>query len=74
MTPETVLAAADDPNAGVKESQVCEALLYRGELALQKAARDDAARLFHSAADECPKESFEVWLATAELRALGIGR
>jgi hypothetical protein len=34
MTPAAVLAAADNPDATRKKSQVCEANFYSGELSL----------------------------------------
>ncbi len=71
MTPEAVLAAADDPEPNNKKGQVCEANFYSGELALQQSAKDDAARLFRLAALDCPKNFYERPAANAELKALG---
>jgi hypothetical protein len=50
LTPEAVLAAADDPDANTKKDQVCEANFYSGEFALLQGAKDEAARLFRLAA------------------------
>jgi lipoprotein NlpI len=72
MTAEAVLSAADDPDAKRKKSQVCEANFYTGELALQRGATEEAARLFQLAAADCPKSFFEWGAAKAELRGLGI--
>jgi lipoprotein NlpI len=71
LTPEAVLAAADDPNADTKKHQVCEANFYTGELALQHGAKDEATRLFRLAAADCPKTFDEYEAAVAELRAIG---
>ena len=72
MTPESVLAAADNPDAKTKKGQVCEANFYSGDPALQRDAKEEAARLFRLAAADCPKTSTEWWAANAELKALGI--
>ena len=71
LTPEAVLAAADDPNPKTKNDQVCEANFYTGELALQRNDKDEVARLFRLAAAECPKTFIEWYPANAELKALG---
>lgn len=71
LTPELVLAAADDPNADTKRGQVCEANFYTGELVLQQGHRDEARRLFRLAAADCPKDFTEWSAANAELKALG---
>jgi lipoprotein NlpI len=71
ITPEAVLAAADDPDASTKRSRVCEANFFIGELALQRASKDEAVHLFRLAAAECGKNT-HVWAhANAELKALG---
>src|SRR5262249_53739126 len=71
LTPEAVLAAADDPDAKTKNDQTCEANFYSGHVALQQSKKDDAAQMFKLAAATCPK-SFVEWLgATAELKAMG---
>ncbi len=68
MTPESVLAAADDPDANTKKRQVCDANFFIGELALQRGAKDDAVRLFRLAAAGCEKTG---GVANIELKALG---
>jgi lipoprotein NlpI len=70
MPPEAVLAAADDPDVKKKKSQVCEANLYGGELALRQGAKDEAVRLFQLAASGCPRDANEWFAANAELKAL----
>lgn len=71
MTPDAVLAAADDPDATKKKAQVCEANFYSGELSLTKGSKDEATRLFRLAASDCP-HSISAWdAANAELKALG---
>jgi lipoprotein NlpI len=57
MTPESVLAAANDPDANTKAGQVCEANFYTGLLRLQQGAKDEAARLLKLAASDCPRIS-----------------
>ena len=74
LTPEALLAAADNPDPATKTNQVCEANFYSGELALSKGAKDDATRLFKLAADGCPKNYIEWSAATLELKALGAGK
>ena len=71
LTPEAVLAAADDPDPKTKNGQVCEANFYTGELALSKGATDDASRLFQLAVDGCPKTFIEWSAASLELKTLG---
>lgn len=72
MSPTQVLAAADDPDAIIKQGQVCEANFYTGERALQNGDKDEAARLFKLAAADCPKTFDEFSAAIAELKALGM--
>jgi lipoprotein NlpI len=69
-TPAAVLAAADDPDASTKKGQICEANFYSGELALQQGAKEEATRLFHLAAADCPHEFAEGGAAASELEAL----
>jgi lipoprotein NlpI len=71
LTPEAVLAAADDPDATKKKEQVCDANFFSGELALQRGAKDEATRLFRLAATGCPKNRDAYDSANAELKALG---
>jgi lipoprotein NlpI len=70
LTAEAVLVAADNPNAGIKNRQVCEANFYSAELALQDGAKDEAHRLFQIAATNCPKDVVELRAAKAELKVL----
>ena len=71
LTPEAMLAAADDADPQTKASQVCEANFLNGELALLRGAKDEATRLFRQAAAGCPKVFLEHISAVAELKALG---
>jgi predicted Zn-dependent protease len=71
LTPDAVLAAADDPDEKTKKRQVCDAYFYSGEWALQQGAKDDATRLFRLAAVNCPRRLIESSSANAELKALG---
>jgi lipoprotein NlpI len=72
LTPEALLAAADNHDRKTKKGQVCEANFYSGELALQQGKKDEAARLFKLAANDCPKGLIERAAASAELKALGV--
>ena len=72
LTPEAVLAAADNPNPQTKRGQVCEANFFTAQLALQRGAKDEAARLFRLASADCPKSFIEEFAANAELRSLGL--
>src|SRR6516164_1069456 len=70
MTPDAALAAADDPNAMIKQRRVCEASFFSGELRLMQGTKENAAHLFRLAATDCPK-TLIVWsAANAELKAL----
>jgi lipoprotein NlpI len=72
LTPEAVLAAADDRDPKIKKERVCEANFFSGEFALAKGAKEEAARLFRLAADGCPHYFIiERYAANAELKALG---
>ncbi len=71
MTPDALLAAADDPYAAVKTGQTCEANFYTGELALLQGRKNVAALLFNVAASQCPQDYDESFAADAELKALG---
>jgi lipoprotein NlpI len=71
MTPQAVLASADDPDATTKKGHACEANFYNGELDLQRGAKDEATRLFRLATADCPKSFTEWSAANAELKALG---
>jgi lipoprotein NlpI len=72
LTPAAVLAAADNPDAGKKKGQVCEANFYSGELALRRRAKDEAERLFRLSVSGCPKNFDEWFAANQELKALGL--
>jgi lipoprotein NlpI len=71
MTSEAVLTAAADPDAFKQKSKVCEANFFSGELALQQGKKDEATRLFRIADEGCPRDSFQLTAANAELKALG---
>jgi lipoprotein NlpI len=70
MTLEEVLAAADDADAKKKKGELCEANFYGGELAFQRGTREEAARLFRLAVEDCPKTFIEWSAASAELKAI----
>lgn len=71
LTPDAVLAAADDPDATAKKGRVCEANFYGGELVLQRGAKEEARRLLQLAAADCPRSFIEYDDANAQLKALG---
>jgi lipoprotein NlpI len=66
-----VLVAADDPNPALKEAHTCEANFYSGQYALIQSNRDEAVKLFQTAAKECPRGFIEGIVAAAELKGLG---
>jgi len=72
MTPEAVLAAAENSDATRKKGRVCAANFYSGELSLMKGLKDEAARFFRVAASDCPYRFNERGDANAELKALGV--
>ena len=74
MTPEAVLAAAEDPNPEKKKGQICEANFFGGELALQHGVKEDAGRLLRLASAGCPRNFIEWTAANSELRALNLER
>jgi lipoprotein NlpI len=70
LTPEALLAAADDPSADAKANHICEANFYAGELALQQDKKDDATRPFRLAQTGCPRSFIEWSAANAALKSL----
>jgi lipoprotein NlpI len=72
LTPDAVLAAADDRDGKTKQFQVCEANFYSGQRALEQGAKDDAIRFFRLAASDCPKGTEDWAFFHGELRAQGI--
>ena len=69
--PEAVVEAADDPNAIVKQAHTCEANFYGGQYALIGGNREEALKLFRTAAKDCPRGFLEGIAASAELKAMG---
>ena len=69
-TLDQVLTAAADGEGKTKTEQLCAAYFFSGELALSQGAKDEAARLFRLAADNCAKTSLPRVDAIAELKAL----
>ncbi len=72
LTPDAVLAAADDKDAGLKQDQMCEARTFIGELDLIQGRKDAALDGFRAAAKECSYVSFEIAVARSELRRAGV--
>jgi lipoprotein NlpI len=66
-----VLVAADNPNPALKEAHTCEANFYSGQYALIQSHRDEAVKLFQTAAKECPRGFIEGIVAAAELKGMG---
>lgn len=71
ITPEAVLAAADDPDIGAKERQACEANFFIGEFALERSAKDEAVHQLRLAAADCAKNINWLALINDELKTLG---
>ncbi|HET7886953.1 MAG TPA: hypothetical protein VFL62_12065, partial [Bradyrhizobium sp.] len=71
LTPEALLAAADNSNADVRAVQMCEAGFYAGEFLLEQGRKDDAARLFKPVVAGCQKDLIHYESARTELKALG---
>jgi lipoprotein NlpI len=69
---EAALAAAEAGDGAAKIAQVCEANFYGAEYALIEGRRDDAAKLFQTAATKCPHGFLEGIAAAAELKGLGV--
>ena len=71
LKPDGALIAADDTNAALKEAHTCEANFYGGQHALIGGNREDAVKLFRSAAKDCPRGFLEGIAASAELKGMG---
>jgi len=71
LTPAAVLAAADGADESDKQSRRCDANFYAGIVGLRQQAKDEAARLFQLAMDNCLRTYVEWSAANAELKALG---
>jgi tetratricopeptide (TPR) repeat protein len=71
LKPEGALVAADNANAAMKEAHTCEANFYGGQHALIGGNRDEAVKLFRTAAKDCPRGFLEGIAATAELKGMG---
>jgi tetratricopeptide (TPR) repeat protein len=70
----TMLEEANDLPDGfpvLKQSQICQAYVFTGELALLKEATAEATEAFNSAAKACPKGAPEAGVVAAELKSLG---
>jgi tetratricopeptide (TPR) repeat protein len=72
LTPEDVLAAADDADAKTKQRQLCESDFFIGQLTLRRHDKDKAVRLFQQVAAGCRNEVLLSADATAELKRLGV--
>ncbi len=70
-SPEAVLAAADDPDATIKQAHTCEANFYAGQYVLIGGNREEALKFFRTAAKDCPRGFLEGIAAAAELKAMG---
>jgi tetratricopeptide (TPR) repeat protein len=70
LTPDAVLAAADNADATIKRGRVCEVDFYTGELDLRDGRKDDARQRFEQAARDCPPHFLESWFAASELHGL----
>ena len=71
-TPDSVRALAQSsPDPEARQRRICDADFYLGEYALQKHSDDEARKLLHAAADQCPAAARERAFAAAELKRLG---
>jgi hypothetical protein len=71
LTSEALRAAARDPDPLTQRVKFCAANFHTGELALIRAKKDDAIKLFIAASSDCPLSSSDWESADAELKALG---
>jgi lipoprotein NlpI len=69
-TPESVFAAAADPDPKKEKSHICEANFFLAERALLMGNRAEAASLLQRALDTGATLNFEFWAAKDELRKL----
>jgi lipoprotein NlpI len=67
---DDVIAAADDEDADVRQTQLCEAHLFVGEHALLTDDKAEARRQFELARDTCGETFTDYSIALAELRRL----
>jgi lipoprotein NlpI len=68
---DAVMSAADNADPTLKQAHTCEANFYGGQYALIEGQRDDAVKLFETAAKDCPHGFLEGIAATAELKGMG---
>jgi len=66
-----LLSAAEDADPTLKQAHSCEANFYGGQYALIEGQRDDAVKLFETAAKDCPHGFLEGIAAAAELKGMG---
>ena len=70
-TLDQVLTAAADGEGKTKTEQLCAAYFFSGELALSQGAKDQAARRFRLAVDNCAQNALPRVDAITQLKALG---
>jgi lipoprotein NlpI len=72
ITPPEVFASIEEHSGPAKKHQTCQANFYSGNWALRQDKKEEAARLFNLAVNDCPKSALE-WKATQdELKALAM--
>jgi lipoprotein NlpI len=71
ITPEALVAAAQDPDPTTQRERQCEAYFYAGEHFLIQGQRAPAVQMFQSAVATGVTSLFEHSSAKAELRRLG---
>jgi tetratricopeptide (TPR) repeat protein len=70
-TPDALRAMADgEADPALRRQKSCETDFYLAEYALTKGEREDASRLLHAAAEECPEPAEEARLAKWELKRI----
>ncbi len=67
-----VLAAANDPNPGIRRERQCEAYFYLGAYHLMRGARETAALMFHKAVGTRLGHLVEYRGARSELQRIGL--
>lgn len=68
ITPAALIASADQPNPADKKLRACLANFYSGQYELRRNTKDEAARLFRLAAQDCPFDMIERAAAGSEIK------
>ncbi|RUY00402.1 hypothetical protein [Mesorhizobium sp. M7A.F.Ca.CA.004.04.1.1] len=71
QAPEVTLKAADDPDATIRNEQVCEANFYTAEFQRLQHRDDETLPLYRLVLSDCPKHFIEYLAAINALRSMG---